>query len=185
MPSSTDADGPPVGTVRLLRESLPLAAVTLSWVVVSWVANDPLVGTGARYAGVAMAGAYAVARGAALARESTGSDPSPADVPDGRFAGSAWLLVTRLVPPSLLRGNLAAVLAGGAWLLAARLVRLLESAWDGLGVPGLFVSSAPGLAFTLTATGVLTVLLAAVAVAHPHLRPAGGDGEGRGVPADD
>jgi hypothetical protein len=103
MPSGTD--GPPVGAVRLLGESLPLAAVTLSWVVVSWVANDPLVGTGARHAGVVMAGAYAVARGAALARESTGPGPSSSDVPDGRFAGSAWLLVARLVPPPLLRGT--------------------------------------------------------------------------------
>jgi hypothetical protein len=184
MPFSADADGPPVGAVRLLRESLPLAAVTLSWVVVSWIANDPLVGTGARYAGVVMAGAYAVARGTALSRESTGSDPPPSDVPDGRFAGSAWLLVARLVPPPLLYGNLVAVLAGGAWLLAARLVRLLGTAWDGLGLPGLFVSPAPGLAFALTATGVLTVLLAAVAVALPQIR-APESPEGGSVPTAD
>jgi hypothetical protein len=170
MPSSPDAGaGRPVGAARLLRESPPLAAVTLSWVVVSWFANHPLVGTGARYAGVVMAGSYAVVRGVALAREA-GAPGNPTDLPSGRLAGGGWLLGTRLLPPDLLRGNVAAVLAGGAWLLAARLVLLVESAWNGLGLPGLFRSPAPGLVFALTATGVLTVLLAAVAVGLTRIR---------------
>ncbi|MEF8876380.1 MAG: hypothetical protein V5A60_06655 [Haloarculaceae archaeon] len=186
MPSSSDAGaGRPVGAARLLRESPPLAAVTLSWVVVSWFANHPLVGTGARYAGVVMAGSYAVVRGVALAREA-GAPGNPTDLPSGRLAGGAWLLGTRLLPPDLLRGdllrgNVAAVLAGGAWLLAARLVLLVESVWNGLGLPGLFRSPAPGLVFALTATGVLTVLLAAVAVGLPLVRT-GGQARTDGVP---
>jgi hypothetical protein len=181
MPSSSDAGADrPVGAARLLRESPPLAAVTLSWVVVSWFANHPLVGTGARYAGVVMAGSYAVVRGVALAREA-GAPGNPTDLPSGRLDGGAWLLGTRLLPPDLLRGNVAAVLAGGAWLLAARLVLLVESVWNGLGLPGLFRSPAPGLVFALTATGVLTVLLAAVAVGLPLART-GGQARTDGVP---
>lgn len=182
MPSSPNAEGR-FGAARLLRESLPLAVITLSWVVVSWVAGHPLVGTGARYAGVVMAGGYAVVRGVALARESPGADASLADLPDGKLSGNAWLFATRLFPPDLLRGYLAAVLAGGTWLLAARLVLVADGLWDGLGFPGLFQSPASGLAFALTATAVLTVLLAAVAVALSHVRPVGGDGGA--VSADD
>ena len=59
------------------------------------------------------------------------------------------------------------------WLLAARLVLLLAELWNGLGLPGLFRSPAPGLVFVLTTTEVLTVLLAAVAVTLPWLRSAG------------
>jgi hypothetical protein len=142
-------------------------------VAVSWVAGHPTVGTGARYAGVVMAGGYAVVRGITLGRETSGQGTS---VPDGELSGNAWLVATRLVPPDLLRGYLAGTLAGGAWLLAARLVLLAGGLWGGPGLPGLFRSPAPGLAFALTATAVLTVLLATVAVALPHGRAAGGSG---------
>lgn len=170
MPSVHDG---PLSATRALRESLPIAAITLAWVVVSWLAGHPLVGTGARYAGVVMAGAYALARGVALARESNGVGGF-AVRPDGDATGDAWLLATRVVPPDVLHGNLVAVLAGGAWLLAARLVLALGGIWDGLGLPGLFRSPAPGLGFALTSTGVLTVLLAAVAVTLARVRAGGG-----------
>ena len=173
MPSRTgstpDADAR-VGPARLIHESLPLAGITLSWVVVSWFAGHPLIGTGARYAGVVMAGAYAVVRGVAIARESTVPHLLSPGFLRGAPTSGPWLVAIRFVPPGLVRGNVAAVLAGGAWLLAARLVLLVDTWWDGR-LPGLFVSPADGLAFALTATGVLTVLLAAVSVALPLLRP--------------
>lgn len=173
MPSSAGSGPTPdarVGPVRFLRESLPIAGITLGWLIVSWFAGHPSIGTGARYAGVVMAGAYAVVRGVALARQSPIVElPTPGPL-GGDPAGSAWLFATRSVPPDLLRGNLAAMLAGGAWLLAARSVLLVESAWNGLGLPGLFRSPAPGLVFVLTVTGVLTVVLVAVTVGFPLVR---------------
>lgn len=90
-----------------------------------WFAGRPTIGTGARYAGVVIVGAYAVVRGVALAGESPTTDRSASDIPDGGVTGSAWLLTTRVVSPDVLRRNLTAVVAGGAWLLAARLVLAL------------------------------------------------------------
>lgn len=188
MPSSTRTDGRDhVGPTRLLHESLPLAGITLSWVVLSWFAGHPFIGTGARYAGVVMAGAYAVVRGVALARESTVPHLLSPDFLRGNPSSETWLVATRFVPPDVLRGNVAALLAGGAWLLAARFVLLFDELWGDFGLPGLFQSPAPGLVFALTATGVLTVLLAAVAVALPLLRPVERreDRTGGTVPVDD
>jgi hypothetical protein len=187
MPSSSDstpdaASDARVAPGRVLRESLPIAGITAAWVALSWVAGHPAIGTGARYAGVVMAGTYAVVRGATLARTTAGVRLP--DRLDGTRSTSAWLVAARSVPPALLRGNVAAVLAGGAWLLAARVVLLVESAWNGFGLPGLFVSPARGLVFALTATGVLTVLLVAVTVALSLARPVEPIGSGV-APTDD
>jgi hypothetical protein len=134
----------PVVPRRLLVESLPVAAVLLFWVVLSWVAPAPGLATGLRLAGVVMAVSYVVVRGVDLSH-SRRVAPQPVDV------------------AAVLRENVRVLLAAGAWFVAAVLVELLEGLWRGFGLPGAFTSPGEGLGFVLTGTGVATVLLYAVA----------------------
>ena len=162
---------------RLFRESTPVAAVLLFWVVLSWFGWEPMVATAIRYAGVVMALCYAVVRGVELGRE----------VPD---AG------TRTPGPDDVAGvvyeNARVALPAGAWFVVAILVRFVESAWDATGLPGAFVSPAPAFSFVLAGAGLGVVVIYAVAVGTARVRVGGGHGpavlsddDGDAAPADD
>ena len=153
---------------RLFRESAPVAAVLLFWVVLSWLGWEPVVATAVRYAGVVMALCYAVVRGVELGRA----------VPD---AG------TRTPGPDDVAGvvyeNARVALSAGAWFVTAILVRLVESAWDATGLPGAFVSPVPAFSFVLAGAGVGVVVIYAVAVGTARVRV--GSGRGPGAVSDD
>lgn len=160
---------PTIDATRLLRESAPLAVVVGFWVVLSWFGREPGVATGIRYAGAVMGLLYAVVRGVRLA-----ATAAPAPVPDG--------------PAALLRENARIALPAGLWFLAAVLAGFVAELWNQYVAVGLFTSPVESLSFVLTATGVLTVVLAAVAVGLPRVRgqqPPRPDAAGDAVPADD
>lgn len=155
----------------ILSESVPIAGIMLFWLVASWLGSYPLVATGARFAGIVMALTYAVVRGVALA-ETTG--PSLAfDTPE-----------------SVLHANGLVLLAAAGWFVVARLVVFVEQLWEELALPGAFTSPADGFVFAFTATGVVTVVMYAVAIGNAALH--GGSQPGNGSqpvsnesPADD
>ncbi|MFB6172464.1 MAG: hypothetical protein ABEJ23_08005 [Haloarculaceae archaeon] len=140
---------PSTGT--LLRESAPVAVVVGFWLVLSWFGREPAIATGVRYAGVLMGLLYAVVRGVRLA-DASAAHPAPSD------AGE------------LLAENVRVAVPAGAWFLAAVLVDFAAELWRPLVGVGLFTSPAAGLSFVFTATGVLTVVLYAVAVGLPRVR---------------
>lgn len=135
---------------QLLRESAPVAAILLFWVVLSSFVRS-VIATGLLRAGVVMALLYVVVRGVALAR-SRPPTPRPDDV------------------ESVLRENARVALPAGVWFLAAKLVYVVESLWDAFGIPGLGTSPEEGLAFVFVGTGVSVVLLYAIAVGLPRVR---------------
>lgn len=160
---------PTIDTSRLLRESAPVAAVVGFWVVLSWFGREAGIATGIRYAGVVMALLYTVVRGVRLA-ETTAQTPVPDDVGE------------------LLRENLRVAVPAGLWFLVAMLVGFAAELWNQLVHFGLFSSPADSLSFVFTATGVLTVVLYAVAVGLPRARGGGAtrrDTTGDATPADD
>lgn len=128
----------------VLLESPPIAAIMLFWLVVSWLAPFPPITTGIRAAGVVMALLYAVVRGLAVAER---GEPS---LSLGDYG-------------TVLRVNGLALLAAAGWFVLARLVLIMGVLWTQLGLPGLFTSPAGGLLFAFSTTGVLTVVLYAVA----------------------
>lgn len=160
---------PTIYSIRLLRESAPLAAVVGFWVIFSWFGRDPDIATGIRYAGVVMGLLYAVVRGVRLA-----DTTSPTPVLDG--------------PADLLRENTRVAVPAGLWFLAAALSGFVAELWNQYVGVGLFVSPVQSLSFVLTVTGVLTVVLYAVAVGSSRIRgerPSWPDATGDAVPGDD
>jgi hypothetical protein len=136
---------------RVFVDSLPIAAILLFWVLVSWLGAHPLLGTGARIAGLVMALTYAVVKGFASAPHAH-SPSALADV------------------GSVLRINGLALLAAVGWFIGARVIIFAEQAWSELALPGAFTSPADGLAFAFTATGVVTIVLYAVTLGTALLR---------------
>jgi len=132
-----------LGPRRIVRESVPLAAIVLLWTVLSVLASHPLVGQGLSVAGIAVGLLYALRRGADLAGTASGLARD-----------------TR----GLLEQSLRIALPALVWFLLARALFLLRGLWDQLALPGAFVSPAETLGFALTVTGVLTVVLQAVAI---------------------
>jgi hypothetical protein len=155
---------------RIFVDSLPIAAILLFWVVISWLGTHPLLGRSARIAGLVMALTYAIVWGITSASH-TRSPPE--------FAGLG----------SVLRVNGHALLAGVGWFVVARLVLFAEQLWNELAFPGAFTSPAEGLAFAFTATGVVTIVLYAVTLATSILRdqsaPKQESMDLDGTPADD
>ena len=140
---------------RLFRESAPVAAVLLFWVVLSWFGWESVVATAIRYAGVVMALCYAVVRGVELGRaipDAGTRTPGPDDV-----AGIVY-------------ENARVALPAVAWFAAALAVRFVESMWDATGLPGAFVSPAPAVSFVLAGAGVGVVVIYAVAVGTARVR---------------
>ena len=130
---------------RLLDESIPAAVVLLFWGLLAAVAQDG-VALGLRLAGVVMALSYVVVRGNAIA-DSLSDDGQPVD------------------PEPILRENVSVALGAGAWFLAA----ILFSA--PLPIPYLSLRQGFGaISFAFAATGVLTVVLYAVAVGLVRVR---------------
>jgi hypothetical protein len=136
---------------RLVAETVPVAAVLLFWVVVSWIAPLPTVSSGLRLAGVVMALLYVGVRGASLART------TPVATQPVAVAG-------------VVRENARVLLAAGTWFLAAGVLQALDPLWDLAGLPGAFTSPADSLAFVATGTGVAAVVLYAVAVGVARVR---------------
>lgn len=155
---------------RVFADSLPIAAILLFWVLVSWLGAHPLLGRGARIAGLVMALTYAIVRGITSAPHAR-SPSALADV------------------GSVLRINGLALLAAVGWFIGARVVILAEQVWSELALPGVFVSPADGLVFAFTATGVVTIVLYAVTLGTAILRGGSPHGQGStdpsGSPADD
>ena len=147
---------------RLFRESVPVAAVLLFWMALSWFGWHSVVTARVRDAGLVMALLYAVTRGVELGRSHPGAGvgaPAPDD------AASA-VDVSRRV----LRENARVALPAGAWFVAALLVGVAESLWDATGLPGAFVSPANALSFVLAGAGVGVVVIYAVAVGTARIR---------------
>lgn len=155
---------------RVFVDSLPIAAIMLLWLAVSWLGSHPLLGRGARIAGLAMALTYAIVKGITSAPH-TRSPPALADV------------------GSVLRVNGLALFAGAGWFVGARLVVFAEQLWSEMALPGAFTSPANGRAFAFTAIGVVTIVLYAVTLGTAVLRgepPPGGETTiPSGLPADD
>lgn len=160
----------PLSPRRVFINSVPIAAILLFWVFVSWLGAHPLLGRGARIAGFVMALTYAVVRGITSAPH-TRSPSALADI------------------GSVLRINGLALLAAVGWFIGARVIILAEQVWSELALPGVFTSPADGLAFAFTATGVVTIVLYAVTLGTALLRdesPPRRDGaDPSGSPADD
>ncbi|MFD1586731.1 hypothetical protein ACFR9U_07025 [Halorientalis brevis] len=153
MPSPLDAR-------RLVEESVPAAVVLLFWSVLAAIAQSG-VALGLRIAGVVMALLYVVVRALTLA-DSLADDGQPIE------------------SEPILRENATVAVASGVWFLAA----LLFSA--PLPIPrsidylfGLFSA----ISFALAATGVLTVVLYAVAVGIVRMRARSDAANPTGQPA--
>lgn len=136
---------------QVFVDSLPIAAIMLFWVAVSWLGSHPLLGRGARVAGLVMALTCAIIKGTTSAPHAR-SPPALTDV------------------GSVLRINGLALLAGAGWFFIARLVVFAEQMWSELALPGAFTSPAGGLTFAFTATGVVTIVLYAVTLGNAVLR---------------
>jgi hypothetical protein len=151
-------------------DSPPIAGILLFWLVISWLASHPLLGRAGRTAGLVMAVTYAIVRGVAIAKQ-VQWEPTLADV------------------GTVLRVNGLALLAAVGWFLVARLVIFGGQVWSELGLPGVFTSPADGLAFVFTATGVVTIVMYAVALGTAGLRgespPKQRETAPDGSPADD
>lgn len=141
----------PLSPQRTFLNSLPIAGIMLFWLVISWIASHPLVGGGARLAGLVMALTYAITKGITSAPQAP-VDPLFVDI------------------RSTLRTNGLALLAAGGWFILAKLVILAEQLWRVLALPGLFTSPDNGLIFAFTSTGVVTVVLYAVTLGTVALR---------------
>ncbi|WP_415380477.1 hypothetical protein [Halosimplex sp. TS25] len=146
---------------QVLTESVPIAGIMVFWLVASWIGSHPLLGTGARVAGLVMALMYAFVRGIAF---TTGSRPSPELDDIG----------------TVLRVNALALTAAAAWFVLARLTLIIGHVWNDLALPGLFTSPADGFAFAFTATGVMTVIMYAIALGTAAIH----DGFSRGGTTD-
>lgn len=140
----------PLDTRQLLEESVPIAIVLAFWVVLSWFGGSR-IGTNIRNAGIVMALFYTVVRGIALSR-SIPSTPQPVD------------------PEELIRENAAVALPAAAWFFAAIVISFIAQFWDEFIGIGLFTSPENSFAFVLSTTGVLTVLLYAIAVGRSRIR---------------
>lgn len=152
------------GTRRLLRESVPVAAILLFWLVLA-VPVRPSISAGLIRAGIVMAILHTVVRAVVLVQE----------LPPATQARDL---------EGILRENVGVAIPAGAWFLSAEIVYVVEGLWDTLGIPGAFTSPADGLAFVLNGTGVAVVLLYAIWVALPSVRGEipGGDSEPPGTP---
>ncbi len=134
----------------LRSESLPVAVIVGFWSALSLpVAQFSTLALGLRAAGLVLALGYVAVRGAILAR-TIGAGPAPYE------------------PRAIVHENVRILLAAGAWFLSAFLVYALSDLlfaavleWS-FGPARLLVDT---LGFVLTATGVGTVVLYAVAVA--------------------
>lgn len=156
------------GGRRLLRESAPVAAILLFWVVFARFAN-PIIAAGLHRAGVVMALLYTVVRGVTLARARS-SAVRPTDL------------------RGVLRENARVLIPAGAWFLAAQLVYVIEDLWRVSDLPGAFTSPADSIAFALTGAGVAVVLLYAVVVGSSRVdgdASVGGGDTADAAPADD
>jgi hypothetical protein len=140
---------------RSLHESVPVATVVVLWSLVAWfvavLGADPVVSTGLRYAGLVLGSLYAVGIGYDLAES----------VPGGAATTDSG---------AVLEQSLIVFLPAAVWFCGALLVGPLAAVWEAFGVPGLFSSPAGALSFGFAATGVLTVLLQAVALAAASAR---------------
>jgi hypothetical protein len=143
----------PLGVRTVLEESLPVAAVLFFWSVLAWPAGHG-VESALDTAGLTMAALYVVVRGVGLSRRVTAPSFSGVD--------------------AVLRENVRAALPAAGWFVAASLVSAIESLWNGLDLPGLFVSPRGALVRVFVLTGVATVGLYAVAVGTAALRDGSG-----------
>jgi len=156
------ADMPsPLDARRLVEETVPVAVVLLFWSVLAAIAQSG-VALGLRIAGVVMALLYVVVRALALA-DSLADDGQPVD------------------SEPILRENATVAVASGVWFLTA----LLFSAPIPIArqivylLRGLFSA----ISFAFAATGVLTVVLYAVAVGIVRVRTQSGSAEPTSQPA--
>jgi hypothetical protein len=140
---------PPLTARTMFRESLPVVAVLLFWSVLSWP-TIPGVDDALRTAGLAMVTLFVVVRGVGLSRRVSAPVLSDLGV--------------------VLRENVRAALPAAGWFVAAHLVAVLESLWQGLGLPGLFTSPRGALVRLFALTGVATVGQYAVAVGTAAIR---------------
>lgn len=150
----------PLDARRLLRESFPVAVILAFWTLLSLLAMVPWLGWGLRVAGLVVAGQYVWIEGVQLA-DAVSPASRPADVSERAVVA--------------LRENVHVLLAAGAWFLVALVpgvvVRVLEFA----GVirrPAIF--GLEPVTFVLTATGVATVSLYAIAVGRSRLATGAG-----------
>lgn len=158
----------PLDSGRLLRESAPVAAILLFWLVPAAVVQ-PVVANGLVRAGVVMALLYTVVRGVDLARHAP-STPAPETVEE------------------LVRENLRVAIPAAAWFALASAVYFVAHVWTLLGIPGAFTSPADGLAYVFTGAGVAVVLLYAIVVGITRVsNPERGPGPGPATrsPVDD
>lgn len=141
---------PAQNTRRLLRESMPVAAILLFWLALS-VPVEPSISAGLLRAGLIMAILYSVVRGVMLAQEYP---------PTSR--------ATEL--EGILKENVRIAIPAGVWFLSVEVIYVVESLWDTLGIPGLFKSPADSLAFVLNGAGIAVVLIYAIWVGLPYIR---------------
>jgi hypothetical protein len=139
----------PLGSRRVLRESVPIAALLLLWTVLSWLAFEPFVSWAVRTTGAVVAAGYVVVCGVRLGREAA------------PFVDDDAL--------SVLGQNVYVALAPAAWFLTAVLVPVAADLWELFGLPGLFVSPAGDLVRVCALSGLGTALLLVVAGATAAL----------------
>lgn len=148
-PMNPDTDTAP-DTRRLLRESAPVAAILLFWLVLS-VPARPSISAGLIRAGIVMALLYSVVSGGMLAQE----------YPPATRATEIRGILTE---------NVRVAIPAGAWFLSGQVVYEVQDLWDTLGIPGAFTSPADGLAFVVNGAGVAVVLIYAIWVGLPYVR---------------
>jgi hypothetical protein len=132
--------------VRLAAESFPIAGIVLLWALLGAVAGAFGVGDSVRAAGTVMGALYAVVRGVALAR----TLGSPVAFDDAA---------------AVLRVNVTVLLPAGVWFLAGMVVGVLDDLTE-LVRAGTVSLAFGGLDHAFETTGVLTVVLGAVAVGY-------------------
>lgn len=142
----------PLTPKRTLRESGALALILVVWGVAAMVIGfEPTIRTGIQVAGLIMAGLYAVVRGRTLSAD-------------------ARAVYQSTDPEAILRDNFRALLPALAWFVLAAVAIGIEGLLDvALREFGLFAYPAATLAYLFAGTGVMTVLLYAVATGYATL----------------
>lgn len=136
-------------TSRLLRESIPVAAILSFWLFFGRFVH-PIIANGLLRAGVVMALLYTVGRGISLT-QAVQSTAQTRDIRD------------------TIKENIHVAIPAGAWFLVAALVYQVEDFWNTFALPGLDTSPADYIALVFTGAGVAVVLLYAIATGLSRL----------------